>query len=369
MVKNKVDFLPLKEINERYRSEFELVFTRILNSGWYILGKESQGFESRFAKFCMSEYCIGVGNGLDALVIILEAYKILGKLNLGDEVIVPANSFFASALAVSKAGLKPVFVEPDAKTFNLNASVASSVTSKTRAIMAVHLYGRMAPMDELKKVCEEYGLLLIEDAAQAHGAELKGVRSGSWGDAAGFSFYPGKNLGALGDGGAVATNDPELNQVIRSYRSYGSQEKYHHACLGVNSRLDEIQAAFLSLKLKDLDDANKERQRIAKAYDNGIHNKKVRLPEFPINCTSHVWHLYVVQCSERLNLMNHLEEKGVQSLIHYPIPIHKQEAYFEFNKLDLPITEKMAEEVLSLPIYPGLCDDKIQHVIDSVNSF
>lgn len=364
-----IDFLSLKAINQQYREELLQACAEVIDSGWYIAGKALERFEANFAAYCGAAHCIGVANGLDALTLTLKAWKQMGRLSDGDEVIVPANTYIASVLAITESGLVPVFVEPDVATFNLNPQrVREAINSRTKVILPVHLYGKIADMPTLSAIAEEFGLLVLEDSAQAHGASIAGTRAGNWGDASGFSFYPGKNLGALGDAGAVTTNDPELASVLRALRNYGSHEKYKNLYAGANSRLDEIQAAMLDVKLKYLDDEIRRRQHIAHCYASGIRNADISLPVNEI-VAGHVWHLYVVRTPCRAALQAHLSAQGVQTLIHYPIPPHKQQAYAIYNPLSLPITEKIHDEVLSLPVDPTMSPEAIQAVIDACNSF
>lgn len=369
-----VSFLDLKKINQLYREELIEAVTRVIDSGWYIQGAEAKAFEEEFARHCGSEHCIGVANGLDALNLTLRAWKELGKLREGDEVIVPANTYIASILAITENRLKPVLVEPDLATYNLcPVKVAAAITPNTKAIVAVHLYGRLAPMPELMKLAEENNLLVLEDSAQAHGASIKGRKAGNWGHASGFSFYPGKNLGALGDAGAVTTSDAELAQTIRALGNYGSHKKYENLYQGVNSRLDEIQAAMLRVKLKYLDAETEHRKSIALTYAKEIHNPTIQQP-IPANSTlasleSHVFHLYVVRTEQRQALQEHLQAKGIQTLIHYPIPPHKQQGYKTWNERSLPVSEAIHREVLSLPISPVMTDDEVATVIQACNAF
>lgn len=353
-----IPFLDLKAINAQYRNELVDAATRVIDSGWYIGGTELQQFEEEFAAYCGAKHAIGVGNGLDALVLTLRAWKELGKLKDGDEVIVPANTFIASILAISENNLVPVLVEPELTTYNLCPIQAeAAITSKTRVILPVHLYGQMANMPAIMDIAERHGLLVLEDAAQAHGASLDGKKAGNWGHASGFSFYPGKNLGGLGDAGAVTTNDDELAATIRALGNYGSHEKYKHQYKGVNSRLDEIQAAMLRVKLRYLDKEIAHRRVIAAAYNSGlqatglvlpIQDETVDIEQFE----NHVWHLYVVRTEKRDSLQRHLTEQGVQTLIHYPTPTHAQEAYKELNGINHTCTNKIHQQVLSLPIGP-----------------
>ncbi|MBA1201257.1 DegT/DnrJ/EryC1/StrS family aminotransferase [Pseudomonas capeferrum] len=364
-----IDFLSLKAVNRQYREELLEACAEVIDSGWYIAGKALERFEANFAAYCGVGHCIGVANGLDALTLTLKAWKQLGRLSDGDEVIVPANTYIASVLAITESGLVPVFVEPDVATFNLDPqAVREAITGKTKVILPVHLYGKIADMPAINAIAQAFGLLVLEDSAQAHGASIDDKRTGSWGDASGFSFYPGKNLGALGDGGAITTDDPELANVLRALRNYGSHEKYKNLYAGVNSRLDEIQAAMLDVKLKYLDDEIRRRQYIAHRYATGIENADISLPVNEI-AARHVWHLYVVRTSRREALQAHLGALGIQTLVHYPIPPHKQQAYAIYNHLSLPITERIHDEVLSLPVDPTMGAEAIQTVIDACNSF
>lgn len=368
-----ISFLDLQAVNAQYRSELIAACTRVIDSGWYIAGNELSQFEQEFAAYCGTKHCIGVANGLDALILTMRAWLELGHLQPGDEVIVPANTYIASILAISANGLKPVLVEPDERSFNLNSEKAhAAITGKTRAILPVHLYGQLADMPSIMALAQEFGLLVLEDAAQAHGASFDGKKAGSWGDAAGFSFYPGKNLGALGDAGAITTGDAELAQTLRALRNYGSHEKYKNLFKGINSRLDEIQAAMLSVKLRCLDSEIFRRQEVAMEYIQGIKNPEVKLPikePASFNFESHVFHLFVIRCTQRDALQKHLNSNGIQTLIHYPIPPHKQNAYMEFNMQRYPLTESMHRDVLSLPIGPKMSDQDVQAVINAVNSF
>lgn len=366
----KVQFLDLRGMNLKHMEEFKKKLELVVQSGYYILGGQVEEFERSFASYCGSRHCLGVGNGLEALSLIFQAYIELGLMRPGDEVLVPANTFIASFLAVTRNGLLPIFVEPDLKSYNIDpARIEEKITSRTKAILPVHLYGRLAPMEAILKIAKKHGLKVIEDAAQAHGALQDGKKSGSIGDAAGFSFYPAKNLGALGDGGAVTTDDDALADVIRRLRNYGSEKKYANNYKGTNSRLDEVQAAFLNVKLKHLDDENKHRRQIASLYLKHIDPKKITLPEAPAEASAHVWHLFVVRSAKREALKSHLSDCGVETLIHYPIPPHKQEAYKEFAALSLPITERIHAEVLSLPIGPLLSEEDAQLVVKAVNGF
>ena len=362
-----ISFLDLKAVNEQYITEIEKVLHKVIKSGWYILGTEVDLFEKEFAEYCGTDHCIGVANGLDALTIILKAYGI-GE---GDEVIVPSNTYIASVLSVSANGADPILVEPDIASYNLDPKkIEEKITSRTKAILAVHLYGQSADMNAINQIAEKYNLKVIEDAAQAHGATYTGKRTGNLGNAAGFSFYPGKNLGALGDAGAITTNDGQLAEKIRALRNYGSHVKYENLYKGVNSRLDEIQAAILRIKLKELDRENERRREIATYYLNHINNSKIILPKI-VNrdLSSHVWHLFVVRTKEREKLQSYLKEKGIQTLIHYPVPPHKQQAYKEWSNLSYPISEQIHNEELSLPISPVQSIETTRKIVEVINSF
>ena len=370
-----VSFLDLGKCNEAYQAELEEAALRVIRSGWYIRGAEVKEFEKEFAQYCGVSTAVGVANGLDALALVLRAWKEMGLLKDQDEVIVPANTYIATILAVSANNLKPVLVEPDPETFNISPSgLQRAITPRTRAVIAVHLYGQIAPMEEVMMVAKDKGLLVLEDAAQAHGACLDNRRAGGWGDAAAFSFYPGKNLGALGDAGAVTTNDNELASLVKIIANYGSEEKYKNLYSGVNSRLDEIQAAFLRVKLKHLDAATQRRRDIASAYVNGISNPLIQISNSTARLAGsrseqHVWHLFVVQSNNRELLQSHLDGSGIQTMIHYPIAPHEQNAY----KLEpfgvLPITESIHRRVLSLPISPVMTDHEVAKVIDAINRY
>lgn len=369
-----IPFLDLKAINAQYRDELIEACTRVIDSGWYIAGNELAQFEQAFASYCGTKHAIGVANGLDALILTLRAWKELGKLKDGDEVIVPSNTYIASILAISANDLVPVLVEPDLATYNLcPKQTEAAITAKTRAILPVHLYGQLADMPTIMAIAQRHNLLVLEDSAQAHGAELNGKKAGNWGDASGFSFYPGKNLGALGDAGAVTTNDDQLAETLRALRNYGSHEKYKNLFQGTNSRLDEIQAAMLSVKLKHLDTETAHRRKVADAYIQGINNTAVTLPltlnASPLTRENHVWHVFVIRCEQREALQKHLLEHGIQTLIHYPIPPHQQQAYKEWNMDSYPITEKIHEHILSLPMGPTLTIKDINKVINSCNNF
>ncbi len=369
-----VKFLDLQAINRKYREELIDAAVRVIDSGWYVQGTELSKFEESFAVYCGSKYCIGIANGLDALTLTLRAWKEIGKLKEGDEVIVPANTYIASILAITENRLRPVLVDPDPTTYNLcPLKIAASITPNTKAIVAVHLYGQLAPMPEIMALAEQHNLLVLEDAAQAHGASIATRKAGNWGHAAGFSFYPGKNLGALGDAGAVTTSDAELAQTIRALGNYGSHKKYENLFQGVNSRLDEIQAAMLSVKLKYLDADTARRKQIALAYANGINNPNISQP-IPSGKTiasleSHVFHLYVIRTQQREALQKHLSSASVQTLIHYPIPPHQQRAYQSWSEACYPLTEMIHKEVLSLPISPVMSDNDVVAVIHACNAF
>jgi dTDP-4-amino-4,6-dideoxygalactose transaminase len=364
-----IPFLDLKAINQQYRDELVEAAARVIDSGWYIQGQEVAAFEREFADYSGTRHCIGVANGLDALTLTLRAWKELVRLKEGDEVIVPANTYIASILAITENRLKPILVEPDEATFNLcPEKTAAAITPETKAILAVHLYGQIAPMKEIMALAKDHNLLVLEDAAQAHGASIDGKKAGSWGDAAGLSFYPGKNLGALGDGGAVTTDDEELATTIRALGNYGSHKKYENRYQGVNSRLDEIQAAMLRVKLRHLDEEIENRRKVAEHYLANIDNPGIRLPVLGER-KSHVWHLFVVRTDKREELQQHLRENDVQTLIHYPLPPHKQQAYGEWSSLSYPVTESIHRSALSLPIGPNLGGEEMNHVISSIDSF
>lgn len=369
-----IQFLDLKKNNAVFREELLQACEKVIDSGWYIGGEELANFENEFARYCGVKHCIGVANGLDALVLSLRAWKELGLINDDDEVIVPANTYIASILAITANNLKPVLVEPDPITFNLDAAgVAAAITEKTRVVLAVHLYGRICDMPAILEVARGNSLLVLEDSAQAHGASIEGKLTGAWGDASGFSFYPGKNLGALGDAGAVTTNDDVLAQTLKALRNYGSHEKYKNIFQGVNSRLDEIQAAMLRVKLRYLDAQTKRRREIASLYSQGIHNDLITLPlELGVDANTfeqHAWHLFVVRSPRRDDLRAYLEAEGIQTLIHYPIAPHKQKAYSEFGELSFPITEEIHQTVISLPMGPEMTDADVMAVIEACNEF
>ena len=359
-----VSFLPMeKELDKDLRAAFERVYTR----SWYIEGIEDDAFEKAFAEYCGTDYCVGVGNGLDALVMSLKGLGVV----TGDEVIVPSNTYIATALAVTYVGATPVFVEPDIRTFNIDPSkIEVAITKKTKAIMPVHLYGLACDMDPIVDIAKKYNLFIVEDCAQAHGATYKGKKIGTFGDAAGFSFYPGKNLGALGDAGATITNNKELADKIRAYGNYGSDYKYHHIYKGNNSRLDEMQAAFLAAKLPHLDKMNAERRRIAQMYFDGIKNEEIVLPFVPDYAVP-VWHIFGIRCKRRAELEKFLNDKGIGTNKHYPIPMHLQECYQDlgFKEGDFPIAEEISSTQLSIPMYYGMTDEEINYVIEALNNF
>ncbi|AQM68240.1 dTDP-3-amino-3,6-dideoxy-alpha-D-galactopyranose transaminase [Vibrio campbellii] len=364
-----VNFLDLKRLNAQYENELKQACARVIESGWYVMGNELAQFESEFAQYCGVKHAIGVANGLDALILVFRAWKEMGKLVDGDEVIVPANTYIASILAITENKLVPVLVEPDLDTYNLTKEgVEAVITPRTKAILPVHLYGLISPMPEIMQLAKKHNLLVLEDCAQAHGALIAGKKAGSWGDAAGFSFYPGKNLGALGDAGAITSNDDELAQTLRALRNYGSHKKYENLYQGVNSRLDEIQAAMLRVKLHHLDIETSRRQEIARRYRAEINNPLVILPKVE-NEAEHVWHLFVVRCEQRDTLQCWLSQQGVQTLVHYPIPPHKQTAYSELNHLSKPITEMVHKQVISLPLDPTMDTEAVNQVIQLVNEF
>ena len=364
-----IPFLDLKNINAQYRDELFEVCKNVIDSGWYIQGNECNEFEKEFADYCGAKYAIGVANGLDALILILRAYKEMGIMQDDDEVIVPSNTYIASILAISENSLVPVLVEPDINTYLLDPSkVEEKITSKTKAILPVHLYGQTCHMDEINKIAKKYNLKVIEDSAQSHGAYYKDKRSGNLGDASGFSFYPGKNLGALGDGGAVTTNDEELANTIKALGNYGSHKKYKNLYKGVNSRLDEMQAAMLSVKLKYLDKEIAMRKEIAKYYLDNIKNEKIILPVV-ITYDNHVWHLFVIRTQKRDRLQEYLLHNEIQTLIHYPVPPHKQYAYKEWNHLSYPISEQIHSEVLSLPISAVQTWEDTKKIVEVINEF
>lgn len=365
-----IKFLDLKKVNAPFEEEFKNAFHDFLNSGQYILGNQLLKFEEEFAKFCGSKFCIGVSSGLDALKLIFEAYKTLGILKEGDEIIAPANTYIASILAISHSKLKPILVEPDIRNYNIDPSkIGRMITKKTKAILGVHLYGQLYEVEKLEKIAKKYNLLLIEDAAQAHGAKWQdGRRAGNLSHAAAFSFYPTKNLGALGDAGAVTSNNHELVEAIKKLRNYGRKSTNEYDLKGYNCRLDELQAAFLRIKLKHLDKDNIDRRAIANKYISKITNSNIQLPYFD-NSENHVFHQFIIRSKKRDALKKYLLENGIETLIHYPIPIHNQNAFKEFKDFELPVTKQIHDEVLSLPLNTSIDDAEVAKIISVVNSF
>ena len=364
-----IKFLDLEKVTASHGKEINEAVTRVVNSGWYLQGKENEKFEKNFARYIGTDYAIGCGNGLDALYWILKAYIEMGVMKPGDEVIVPANTYIASILAITDNGLVPVLVEPDIKTYQIDPyRIEEAITTKTKAIMIVHLYGQNAYTEKIGEICKKYNLKLIEDNAQAHGCSYQGRKTGSLGDAAGHSFYPGKNLGALGDAGAVTTNDKELADTVRSLANYGSQKKYVFKYKGRNSRLDEIQAAVLDVKLKYLDEDNEKRRHVARRYINEINNPEIILPQVE-DWDSHVFHIFPIRTKNRDKLQQYLTDNGIQTNIHYPIPPHKQECYKEWNDRSYPITELIHAEEISLPMSSVMEEEEISKVISDINDF
>jgi dTDP-4-amino-4,6-dideoxygalactose transaminase len=364
-----IPFLSLKDITDRYSAEIHKATSRVIDFGWYLQGRENAAFEANYAQYIGTKYTIGCANGLDALILILRAYIESGFMKQGDEVIVPANTYIASILAITENQLVPVLVEPDINTYQIDETkIESAITAKTKAIMIVHLYGRCAYNEEIRQICKKYNLKLIEDNAQAHGCMYHGKKTGSLGDASGHSFYPGKNLGALGDGGAVTTDDTELAEVVRAIANYGSAKKYVFKYQGRNSRLDEIQAAILDVKLKHLDEDNALRKDAAKKYIESIKNPKITLPIVD-DWAGNVFHIFPIRTERRDDFQKYLADNGIQTIIHYPIPPHKQECYKEWNGLSFPITEHIHQEELSLPMSPTLTNEEIQYVIDKINQW
>lgn len=360
-----IKFLDLHKINERFRNEIDARIKGVLDSGWYLQGKENECFCRRFAAFCGTKYALGVANGLDALSLIIRGYG----WGAGDEIVVPANTFIATILAISENGCTPVLVEPDIVTYNIDPDkIEAAITPRTKAIFVVHLYGQAVQMERIWAIARKYNLKIVEDAAQAHGAMYQGRRTGNLGDAAGFSFYPGKNLGAMGDAGGITTNDEELFERCKAIANYGSDRKYHHIYKGVNSRLDEIQAAILDVKLTHLDEDNARRRAIASRYRAEITNPLITLPQTYAE-EAHVWHIFAVRTANREALINHIESSDIQTNIHYPTPPHKQGAYSEWAGQFYPITEKIHREVVSLPMSPELMDDEVSKVVAVVNEF
>ena len=360
-----IKFLDLHKINERFRTQMDARLKEVLDSGWYIQGKQDELFEKHFAEYIGAKYCVGVANGLDALNIIIKAYGF----GAGDEIIVPANTYIASILAISENNCIPVLVEPSLKTYNIDPDlIEEKITPHTKAIMVVHLYGQAVQMEKIWQIAKKHNLKIIEDSAQAHGAIYQGKKAGNLGDVAGFSFYPGKNLGCLGDGGAITTNDKNLADKIRAIANYGSDKKYHHIYKGINSRLDEFQAALLDIKLPSLDKDNSRRREIAKYYRNNIKNPLIILPQVYAE-EAHVWHIFAVRTKERERLQKYLEDNNIQTNIHYPTPPHKQGAYKEWANLSFPVTEEIHKTILSVPISPVLKDDEVKKIVDFINSY
>jgi dTDP-4-amino-4,6-dideoxygalactose transaminase len=370
-----IKFLDLKKINHSFEPGLSFVIKKTIESGWYLLGKEVRAFEEEYAEYIGTKHCIGVANGLDALRLILRAYKEMGVMKEGDEIIVPANTYIATILAIIDNRLTPVLVEPDIISYNIDPlRIEEKITERTKGVMIVHLYGQNAMHPEIKSIVDKFTLILIEDNAQAQGAFYGSSRTGSLGDASGHSFYPGKNLGVLGDAGAVTTNNDELAEVIRALANYGSKIKYENIYQGLNSRLDEIQAAVLRVKLKRLDANNQTRREIAQYYQEHITNPEIILPETRNDKRatvdlSNVWHLFVIRTTQREKLQSFLTENGIQTLIHYPIPPHKQPAFKEWNNLSFPITEQIHNEVLSLPISPVMEMDEVKKVTQIINDY
>jgi len=361
-----IKFLDLNKINQPYENAFQIKLKNVLERGWYILGDEVKLFEENFAAYCDSKHCIGVGNGFDALTLIFKGYIQLGKMQKGDEVIVPANTYIASIVSIIQADLVPVLVEPKLETYNINPElIQDKITSKTKAILAVHLYGQLAELVSINEIAKINNLIVVEDAAQSHGAILNNSKSKN---TQAFSFYPGKNLGALGDGGAVVTNDEKLAEVLFSLRNYGSEVKYYNDFIGVNSRLDELQAAFLNVKLPNLDSDNQHRKTIANRYLSEIKNDKIMLPFWDFS-DNHVFHLFVIRTFKRSELQDYLKQNGIETILHYPVPPHKQKAFKNWNHLSFPITEKIHNEVLSLPISPIMTADEVDFVIQKLNAW
>ena len=364
-----ISFLNFRDLNGPYRQELLDAIARVIDSGWYILGKEVETFENMFARYCGAAHMVGAGNGLDALTLIIRAYKEMGMFHEGDEILVPSNTYIASILAITENRLKPILVEPDIHTYNIDDQLLEThITEKTKAILIVHLYGQVAYSARMQQVADRYGLKIIEDCAQAHGASWQGRKAGNLGNAAGFSFYPSKNLGALGDAGGVTTNDAALAEVIRSLRNYGSHKKYYNLYKGINSRLDELHAAVLSVKLKYLDQENEARRKIAKQYLTSIKNEQLTLPHMGDDA-SHVWHLFVVRTVHRDRFVAHLLYYGIETLIHYPVPPHQQEAFAEWSGQRYPISEEIHRTIVSVPLHPAMTQDDVIRVIEACNAF
>lgn len=372
----KIPFLDLKLINDSYREEIIQSISDVVVSGRYINGQQVSAFEKEFSEFCGTQYCVGLANGLDALIVSLRAWKEMGKISDGDEMIVPANTYIASILAITENNLVPILIEPNDESFNIDPNkIESAITKKTKVILAVHLYGQLAEVEKIREIAINNNLLILEDSAQSHGAERSGIRSGAWGNASAFSFYPGKNLGAMGDAGAITTNDSEFALAIRAISNYGSHKKYHNIYQGINSRLDEIQACILRIKLRHLNQEILWRRKIANIYLRKINNSLIRLPlqkEINVeNLLSHVWHLFVIRLNSRDLFQNYLIDKGIETVIHYPIPPHKQSAYrnYDFHNKDFLITENMCQQVLSLPISSAISEEQAIYIADVINNY
>ena len=364
-----IKFLDLQKINALHQEELTNAFNRVLNSGWYIMGTELRQFETQFKNYCGTKHAIGVANGLDALILIIRAYKELGLMQDGDEILVPSNTYIASILAISANNLKPVLIEPDINTYNIDPSqIEAKITAKTKAILPVHLYGQLCDMPAISAIAEKNNLKVIEDCAQAHGAILDGKKAGNWGDAAGFSFYPGKNLGALGDAGAITTNDDNLASCLRALLNYGSHIKYQNLYKGINSRLDELQAALLSVKLRYLDSETQIKRSIAQRYYTEINNSNIILPSC-LDSLSHVWHLFVIRTDDREALQHYLSENGIQTVIHYPIPPHKQVAYKEWENEFYPVSETIHNTVISLPLSAVMTIEEVNKIVEIINNY
>jgi dTDP-4-amino-4,6-dideoxygalactose transaminase len=364
-----IPFLNLKDMNAPYRQELIDAITEVVDSGHYILGSKVTAFEDEFSKYCSTKHAIGTGNGLDALTLIIRSYKEMGVFREQDEILVPANTYIASILSITENRLKPVLVEPEINTYNIDVNLLEKhITDKTKAILVVHLYGQVGYSEKMQSIADAHNLKIIEDCAQAQGASYKGRKTGSLGDAGGFSFYPSKNLGALGDAGGVTTNDTQLSEVIRALRNYGSHKKYYNQYQGVNSRLDEIEAAVLLVKLKYLDESNVTRKKTARQYLDGIKNPKLILPKAEIGA-SHVWHLFVVRTNERDHFQRYLSDNGIETLIHYPVPPHKQKAYADWDSRSYPISEDIHATVISLPLHPAMKKQDVDYVIETCNGY
>ncbi len=364
-----IKFLDLQSITESFEPELSQEVIRVVNSGWYLLGNEVRKFEEEFATYCETKHCISVANGLDALTLILQAWLEMEEIKIGDEIIVPSNTYIASILAVSRCGLTPILCEPNEKTYLIDEKKIELLISKrTKAIMPVHLYGQVANMKEINRIASKYNLKVFEDCAQSHGAIYKGKRAGNLSSAGAFSFYPGKNLGALGDAGAIITNDDSIAHIVRTLANYGSAKKYIFSYKGINSRMDEIQAAILRLKLKRLDKDNMQRRYIAHKYITNIKNSSIILP-YIVDWDAHVFHIFPILCKDRGKLQSFMNQRNIQTLIHYPLPAHKQKAYKEWNNRKFPISEKIHAQELSLPIYPTMTDKEIDTIIDTLNTY